>query len=174
MRATRFYGQRLPDVESKVICGDSRNLASLKSACGGQRAKIIVTSPPYYGMRTYLPDQWLRNWFLGGPDTVDYSYGPQLSHRGVAEFIDDLRKVWLNVAAVSHREARLVFRFGAINDRSVNPTDIIKASLHDTPWRLTTIISAGTSGHGKRQADTFVRDVQRPLVEFDSWAVHSS
>ena len=33
----------------------------------------VVTSPPYYGMRTYLQDQWLRNWFLGGSSFVDYS-----------------------------------------------------------------------------------------------------
>jgi hypothetical protein len=170
-RAARFYGQHLPHVESRVICGDSRSLADLRSACGGRRAKIIVTSPPYYGMRTYLPDQWLRNWFLGGEDKVDYSYGTQLSHRGTLQFVDDLRRVWLNVAAVSQKEAKLIFRFGAINDRSVNPTNIIKASLKETPWRLTTILDAGTSRQGKRQADSFVREARKPLVEFDAWAI---
>jgi hypothetical protein len=34
-----------------------------------------LTSPAYYGLRTYVADQWLRNWFLGGPAYVDYSYG---------------------------------------------------------------------------------------------------
>lgn len=39
-------------------------------------------SPPYYGMRTYLPDQWLRLWFLGGPDYVEH----QLKHSGAVSF----------------------------------------------------------------------------------------
>ncbi len=26
---------------------------------------MIITSLPYYSMRTYLPDQWIRLWFLG-------------------------------------------------------------------------------------------------------------
>jgi hypothetical protein len=170
MRAARYYGQALPAVEHRVKCGDSRNFHSLKAVCSGQRPKLIVTSPPYYGLRTYVSDQWLRNWFLGGPDRVDYSYGVQLSHQSVSAFIDDLRTVWLNVAAVGHRDAQLVFRFGAINDRLVDPRKVISSSLQDTPWRLTTIVDAGTARRGKRQADTFVHLARKPIVEFDAWA----
>src|SRR5262249_41489828 len=170
-RAARFYALQHPDVESRVICADSRNLGSLKLACGGRRAKIIVTSPPYYGMRTYVPDQWLRNWFLGGTEGGDFSYGAQVSHRGVSDFVDYVGSVLINVAAVRERGATLVFRFGAINDRSIEPSRLIKCSLEDTPWRLTTISNAGTSRYGKRQADSFVTKPRRPIVEFDAWAV---
>jgi hypothetical protein len=135
--------------------------------------KLIVTSPPYYGLRTYVADQWLRNWFLGGSEHVDYSYGVQLSHHSIAAFVDDLRTVWNNAARISERGARLIFRFGAINDRMVEPRKIIKSSLEDTPWRLNTIVSAGTARHGKRQADNFVLQPRSPLVEFDAWAVRS-
>ena len=31
-----------------------------------RRFTRVITSPPYLGMRTYLPDQWLRYWALGG------------------------------------------------------------------------------------------------------------
>jgi hypothetical protein len=170
-RAIRYYSQVLPAVEHRVRRGDSRDLGSLKAACAERRAKLIVTSPPYYGSRTYVSDQWLRNWFLGGSDRVDYSYGVQLSHRKLTEFIGDLRTVWRNVAAVSHKEARLVFRFGAINDRLVDPRELIRASLQATPWRLTTIVDAGTARNGKRQADSFVDQPRKPLVEFDAWAL---
>jgi len=170
MRAARYYSEGLPYVRHRVRQGDSRSLSNLRAACGDQRPKLIVTSPPYYGLRTYVSDQWLRNWFLGGPDKVDYSYGVQLSHQSVSEFIGDLRKVWTNVAAVSRGNAHLVFRFGAINDRLVDPGKIIRNSLQDTPWRLTTIVNAGTARQGKRQADNFVHRPKRPLVEFDAWA----
>jgi hypothetical protein len=115
----------------------------------------------------------LRNWFLGGSEEVDYNYGVQLSHRSVSAFVDDLRTVWSNVARVSQRGAQLIFRFGAINDRMLEPREIIKSSLQDTPWRLSTIVNAGTARHGKRQADNFVPQPKKPLVEFDAWAVRS-
>jgi hypothetical protein len=170
VRSARYYGQKLPHVRHRVKCGDSRNVNSLRAACADRRPHLIVTSPPYYGLRTYVSDQWLRNWFLGGPDKVDYSYGVQLSHQSVSEFTNDLRQVWTNVAAVSDRHAHLVFRFGAINDRSVDPRKIISRSLQDTPWRLATIVNAGTARYGKRQADNFVNNPRKPLAEFDAWA----
>jgi hypothetical protein len=85
-------------------------------------------------------------------------------------FIADLKTVWQNVAEVSDERARLVFRFGAINDRLLDPREVIVKSLQDTPWRLKTVIDAGTSRLGKRQSDTFVRRPQAPIVELDAWA----
>ena len=173
MRANRYYGQPLPEVDYKVCCDDSRRFAVLKEACDERRATLIITSPPYYGLRTYVSDQWIRNWFLGGPDNVDYSYGVQLSHQSMSAFVDDLRIVWNNVAAVSRRGAQLVFRFGAINDRMLEPAEIIKSSLRGTPWRLNTIVNAGNARYGKRQADNFVVQPRAPLVECDAWAIRT-
>jgi hypothetical protein len=169
-RAKRYFSAPLPNVKNQAAHGDSRNLRTMKMVCDGKHPRLIITSPPYYGLRTYISDQWIRNWFLGGPDTVDYSYGVQLSHQSVSSFVEDLRRVWRNVASVSHRKARLVFRFGAINDRSVDPRYIIRASLRDTPWRLMTLVDAGTARLGKRQSDSFVQRPRDPLVEFDAWA----
>ena len=67
------------------------------------KVSIIITSPPYYGMKTYIADQWLRNWFLGGPETVDYSTEGQISHSSKEIFIYELRKVWNNVAEVASK-----------------------------------------------------------------------
>jgi hypothetical protein len=169
-RADRFYGRMPSKVRYRVKCGDARSRSFVKAVCGDERPTLILTSPAYYGLRTYVSDQWLRNWFLGGPAHVDYSYGVQLSHRGLDVFIADLNKVWRNVADVSDDRARLVFRFGAINDRLVDPRDVIHQSLQDTPWRLRTIVDAGTAHLGKRQSDTFVRRPGAPIVELDAWA----
>jgi hypothetical protein len=171
VRASRYFSDLPPVTDHVVRRGDSRRLSEVAKACGKRRPKLIITSPPYYGLRTYVSDQWLRNWFLGGPDHVDYSYGVQLSHRSLASFVGDLRRVWKNAAEVSHQDARLVFRFGAINDRRVDPRTIIKSSLEDTPWRLTNLVNAGNAGHGKRQADSFGAKIRKPIIEFDAWAV---
>ncbi len=45
-----------------------------------------------------FPDQWLRNWFLGGPDTVDYSGCGQIAYLSPEHFSSDLRRVWRNAA----------------------------------------------------------------------------
>ena len=67
---------------------------------------LIITSPPYYGMRTYVQDQWLRHWFLGGPEEIRYENGEQLSHTGHDAFVQDLAKVWRNVRQISQPDAR--------------------------------------------------------------------
>jgi hypothetical protein len=74
-RAQRYYGGASSSVDGSAIEGDSRDRSTMDHAreLVGE-FDFVVTSPPYYGLRTYLPDQWLRNWFLGGPAVVDYSW----------------------------------------------------------------------------------------------------
>jgi hypothetical protein len=121
-------------------------------------------------MRTYIPDQWLRNWFLGGPDRVEYSADSQLTHSSPDQFIIDLRTVWRNAAKVCGDTATLVVRFGGISDRKVNPRDLIKESLKDSGWKVQTIHDAGFATDGKRQADAFLRRRSHPMLEYDVWA----
>jgi hypothetical protein len=146
---------------------DSRKAESF----GGFEKEVgwIVTSPPYYGMRTYVPDQWLRRWFLGGPSHVDYSVAGQLSHFSQKEFADGLRTVWKNCASVAKRGCRMVVRFGAINDRKVDARELIGASLTGTGWRMQTCHRAGSASAGRRQADSFVT-AKGALEEYDVWA----
>lgn len=169
-RADRYYGHVMKTC-GKVVLGDSRKADALALGSRGKRFDWIITSPPYYGMRTYIPDQWLRNWFVGGADTVDYSSGQQIGHSSPESFAADLRSVWKNAARVSSTNARLVIRFGGIADRNADPLDIAKDSLADSGWRITTIKQAGTATEGKRQANAFLRTASMPLEEFDIWAV---
>jgi hypothetical protein len=168
-RAERYFAHRLSS-PGKARLADSRSLAALQPRVPKRRFRWIITSPPYYGMRTYVADQWLRFWFLGGPDTVDYSHGEQLVHGSPEVFIEDLRKVWKNAASVSEENARLVIRFGGIADRAADPLYIVKDSLWDSGWRIQTLRPAGTANAGKRQADTFLRRSSKPRMEYDLWA----
>jgi hypothetical protein len=171
-RAHRYYGSAVSGVIGAAIEGDSRNKSMM-----GEAYKLvgqfdwIITSPPYYGLRTYLPDQWLRNWFLGGPSTVDYTSEGQLSHSSRDRFIADLRDVWVNVGTHCKPGATLVIRFGSIGDRLVeDPARLIAASLEATGWVATDIHSADNAARGKRQADTFHRRRSAPCDEVDVWA----
>src|SRR6267143_1772878 len=68
-RAKRYLMEQSPSVPGIVRVGDSRVRDTYVDL---PPISHVVTSPPYYGMRTYRQDQWLRNWFLGGPATADY------------------------------------------------------------------------------------------------------
>jgi len=168
-RAQRFYGEEISLACGMMTAGDSQ----LESAFEAVQKKPawIITSPPYYGMRTYLPDQWLRNWFLGGPPRVDYSAEGQLPHLSQKDFTAGLKKVWTNCAAVAQPGCRLVIRFGAINDRKLDARELLKASLAQTPWSILTCHDAGSASHGKRQADAFV-PTAAPIQECDLWATN--
>jgi hypothetical protein len=167
-RAERFLATSLPECNGISRLGDSRN--SEVVAPNSANFDWVITSPPYYGMRTYLQDQWLRNWFLGGPDTVDYSVHGQLGHLSPETFGAQLSQVWTNVASVCSEDAKLVIRFGGIRDRNAEPLDIIKASLHNSTWRISTIRNAGSADAGKRQANSFLINRSKPMTEYDIWA----
>ncbi|MGI9951415.1 DNA methyltransferase [Moorellaceae bacterium AZ2] len=146
-----------PRVEGWVALGDSREFDFLE--LGGPYS-WVVTSPPYFRMRTYVPDQWLRHWFLGGPPQVHYSYGGQIGTRSVEGFVQELRRVWVNVARACVPGARLVVRFGVLPSSVVKCTaeDLLRETLIGTPWRVKGVRPAGTASCGRRQALQFFSD----------------
>ena len=171
-RAQRYYGNSPPRVVGRAIEGDSRLRSTLDKAhevIG--KFDWIVTSPPYYGLRTYMPDQWIRNWFLGGPAIVDYTSEGQISHSGRDRFVSELRNVWANAGAHCRPGATMVIRFGSIRDRLVeDPAQPISASLETTGWVTTDVRDANNAAKGRRQADTFHRTRSIPCDEVDVWA----
>jgi len=125
-------------------------------------------------MRTYVPDQWLRHWFVGGIDSVSYSTTGQLPHGSPGVFSEELRTVWRNVLSMCREDANLIIHFGAINDRKAQPLDILKDSLAGSGWCLKSIASAGTAWRGKRQAEHFLPQGSLALTEYDIRAVRDS
>lgn len=169
-RAKRYY-LTSSEISGSVRLADSREATALQPETADTRFNWVITSPPYYGMRTYIPDQWLRNWFVAGPDVVDYTSRDQVVHSSPEDFAADLRRVWRNAENVCAEEAKIVIRFGGITDRRANPLDLIKSSLSNSGWRITTARRAGTATEGKRQADSFLRTRSNPMIEYDVWAV---
>jgi len=167
--------ERITDLNDKspsriqnVKCLDARKAMSFGRIKG---PIVTVTSPPYYGMRTYVQDQWLRMWFLGGEEEIDYENHNQLRHGGHERFIADLAKVWSNIGRRAQNEAHLYVRFGSIPSAQSDAREILKASLEEAgDWKLVSVRNAQTSNSGKRQADYMGRDSD-PVGEFDFHAV---
>lgn len=168
-RAERYYTTEQRIAEGKIVLGDSR-CSSTYQQLGSVRAKWVITSPPYYGMRTYIPDQWIRNWFVGGSSDVDYSSEGQVSHLSPDQFAADLRTVWRNLASVCTDDAQMIIRFGAINNRKADHIKIIQSSICDSGWKILDIKPAGSAKKGNRQADSFLTRKSNAIEEVDVWA----
>jgi DNA methylase len=154
------------DSATHVKCGDSR----MPSAFSRLPRTIthVVTSPPYYGLRTYLEDQWLRLWLLGGPSHVQYGAATQVSHQSPESFAESLAAVWDQVGEHSVPDVRMVVRFGGIGSRRSDPRAILSASLQRSaiPWRVSTVRPVDSPRGIRRQADQMRLNVVSRL-EYD-------
>ncbi len=123
-----------------------------------QKFDLVVTSPPYYGMRTYVSDQWLRSWFLGGPPEVPYNSSGQIARQPNQEaFTRALADVWAATARRCYRGARLAVRFGALPSARTDPEQLMLNSLRqaNAGWVVKEVRPAGTSPKQARQAEQF-------------------
>ncbi len=173
-RAERYYAHESSTAAGHAILGDSREQGVFAAMSLPAEIQWVITSPPYYGMRTYVPDQWLRSWFVGGPATVDYSTSGQLAHTSPEVLTSQLCSVWKNVGSLCAADARLVVRFGGINDRHIAPLPIIKKSLETSGWTVDAVEPAGVASRGRRQANAFLSVIKQPLEEYDVWATRTS
>jgi len=167
-KLSRFEHNDLPsDVRfANARFGDSRFASALPEWT--RDFSVVVTSPPYYGMKTYVQDQWLRNWFLGGPEVIDYVNDLQLSHTGVDAFSASLGKVWRNMARSKAGELDMHIRFGIIPSCKVSAKEIVLSSLEDSGarWKVLKVRAAKTASSGKRQADQMAAG-SAASVEYD-------
>lgn len=117
----------------------------------------VITSPPYYGMYTYVSDQWLRSWFLGGSPDVDYNARQQISQGGVGGFSTGLAQVWKWAAARCSPRSTMGIRFGALPSALVDPEELLRHSLElaDVGWEVQEVRDAGTPKNQARQAAQF-------------------
>lgn len=167
-RAGRFLTSQPCGVDGIIRLADSRDPVAFQDL---PRVSWVITSPPYYGMRTYIQDQWLRNWFVGGPSDVPYqARSVDMAHSSAEVFATQLATVWANVLKSCKDGARLVARFGGIQDRKQDPIEILGRSLALSGWKLLTARKAGTALDGRRQASQFQLDDSAPRLEYDFYA----
>ena len=173
--APRYFGNLPAGVAGQVVCADSRSaplaffLKTLTECENHPRIRWVVTSPPYLGMRTYISDQWLRYWFLGGPDAVEYSANDQIGSASRETFASSLSATWRNAASVCSKNARMIVRFGGIPSENVDPREILYQSFReaDCGWHVLTARSSGKAAPGKRQAAQFITAPKDEVEEYD-------
>jgi hypothetical protein len=152
-RARRVLAEVPPKTPGYVVDGDCRGVLRGLDRC----FRWVVTSPPYLGMRTYLPDQWLRRWFLGGAPQVTYEADGQLGKWTSKRFTSELSAAWQAIAAVCLQGAVLVVRFGALPSKGGDPRALLVESIvnSDAGWQILGVAGAGEPPHQARQASQF-------------------
>jgi hypothetical protein len=166
-RVARLALDTLPECAgaSKVAVADARLARGYLSIPA--KIDLVITSPPYYGMRTYIADQWLRNWFLGGPPAVPYGEKNPLSHQSPNAFAESLAEVWDRIGDRLSARGRMFVRFGAIPSRKRDPRQIMESSLEHSrfPWKICQVRSAESSASGKRQACHMGRRIKSTAIQ---------
>lgn len=153
-RAAHLLVVQPPLSRGSVYLGDSRD--ALRLLLHERKFGWVITSPPYFGMRTYRPDQWLRNWFIGGKDHVDYGQEGQLAHHA-ERFAAELASVWKAIAPHCMAGARLIVRFGYLPSIPINARNLLSYSLKlaNVGWRAYRWLDAGSASNGNRQSEQF-------------------
>jgi hypothetical protein len=173
-KASRIQLEKLPQIgcHRNIIKGDSQRASTFSKL--PDTFDLVITSPPFLGMRMYVADQWLRNWFLGGAEAPYGDKPQQLSHRDETSFINSLKKVWNNVGDLANQRMDLFIRFGSIPSYEVNSLEVLRRSLtlsrHE--WRIISTRRASTADQGKRQADQMNVESES-LTEYDVHVVLS-
>jgi hypothetical protein len=171
-RFDRVLSAPVPAVAGRVIQGDARTALSGTK----RRFSRIITSPPYLGMRTYLPDQWLRNWALGGEPTPIYALQGQIASQRPRKFAQELADAWTAISERCLPGARLTVRFGALPSLPIDPSKLIEDSLDQSgaEWKVIETRPAGAAHNGRRQSEQFSAEASTPIAETDVVAILSS
>jgi hypothetical protein len=168
-RRAHYLLQVIPTgVRGHVFQGDART-APLRYR---RKFTHVITSPPYLGMRCYVSDQWLRNWFLGGEEDVTYDESHQMGSSSPEAFMLQLANVWNRMASICVKGAKLIARFGAIPSLKQDPAELLKLSLLRScaAWKVTTIRRVPPVPFARRQANQFAPKLRPALKEVDVYA----
>jgi hypothetical protein len=158
-------------LHEQVLCSNSQTEATFEKIT--EDYSLVITSPPYYGMRTYIQDQWLRMWFLGGPPFVEYEDGEQLDHETQESFVKSLARVWDNIYNSNSDRLDLHIRFGSVPSIKSDAREILCNSFEESGgWRIVYTRNASNADQGKRQAKQMAAN-SSPEDEFDFHVVRA-
>jgi hypothetical protein len=142
-----------------VMQGDARDARKFFAQHVG-RVRLVITSPPYLDVTNYREDQWLRIWFLGGPDSPTGKLAKDDRHRRVEAYWAFLREAWRGVLPLLHRTCQVVIRIGGRRLPRKDLSAGLLACLSQT-GREVRLAEVRTSSIGDGQQRSFQRRRRR-------------
>lgn len=164
-RADFRYLSMPPTRRATVLHKDMRELPN---CLANQRIRCVITSPPYLDVTNFEEDQWLRLWFLGGPDRpVRRRLSRDDRHTSAKCYWDFIADMWRSLGAILSRQSNVVIRIGS---RSLPPERLLQTLKASTVFcgRKFELVSHEISELRNRQTDAFRPGSRGCLLEVDA------
>ncbi|WP_292430479.1 DNA methyltransferase [Mesorhizobium sp.] len=161
-------GGKVPRRKGKVVLGDAREASNLLAEYEGA-VSLIVTSPPYLDTTDYAEDQWLRLWFLGGPERPTPRLHKDDRHTQTSLYWTFLTEVWAGVLRLLRQDATIVIRIGGTRLSKIDLFTGLSCSLEaGLAGRTITALHDGeTSTIKRRQTNSFRPGTSPEKLEHD-------
>ena len=162
------YSSPRPEQEAKIVHGDFRHLPEwFDREMGSERARVAITSPPYFDVTNFEEDQWLRLWFLGGPPHPTSNRLSQDNRTGYeVKYWNLISDMWRTLGRVISKTGHVVIRIGS---RRIPPERLAQKleGCAIFSGRRVELISSTVSELKRRQTDRFRPGSRGVQVEID-------
>jgi hypothetical protein len=115
-----------PELSKVKVFNISAERSSEYSSRIGQKARLVLTSPPYLNRQTYLKDSWLRFWFLGIDPLKDKKRA--LETGSVRTFVSKMQVILSSVAECLAGDGVLVLVCGRAGAKASGDAENIRIS----------------------------------------------
>jgi hypothetical protein len=132
--------------------------------------RLVVTSPPYLDTTNFSEDQWLRQWFLGGPNRPNSARSKSDDrYRSLPPYWQFLAESWQGCSALLQREAVIVVRLGGKGvTQQVLFSGLFNSLVVGLPSFTVTPVHSGIPTEIKnRQTNVFRPGTSSPRFEYD-------
>ena len=142
----------------------SRSFPSLRES-----VTLVVTSPPYLDTTHFAEDQWLRLWFLGGPERPTSRALGDDRHTNIGAYWQFLTEAWAGCAGVLRTDAVIVVRIGGSGLGKDDLLDGLTGSLEKglSYFKIRAMQAGSTSEIRNRQTNVFRPGTTKQRYEHD-------
>ena len=118
---------------------------------------LMVTSPPYLDTTHHAEDQWLRLWFLGGPERPTSRTIGDDRHTNIEAYWQFLSEAWAGCAGVLRADAVIVVRIGGASLHKHDLLAGLKGSFENglSDFRIRPMHAGTTTEIRNRQTNAF-------------------
>ena len=147
---------------------DARGAADAFPSLRGS-VSLMVTSPPYLDTTHYAEDQWLRLWFLGGPERPTSRTDGDDRHTNLEAYWQFLTEAWAGCAGLLREDAVIVVRIGGTRIAKEDLLTGLRRSLVTglVGFDVRTLHAGSTTAIRNRQTNVFRPGTTRQRYEHD-------
>ena len=161
----RYYSEA-PERQGRVEECDARNVSDCFSEYRGQ-VRMVITSPPYLNTTSFAEDQWLRLWFLGGPDRPEPQQYKDDRYHDPQKYWKFLSETWSGMESLLAPKADIVVRIGGKRFSADEVTEGLMESFDRGFSRPFSMKGKTTSESERSQSSVFRPGGGGRFVEYD-------